>query len=259
MEFDLIKKIVVPNNQKTVGLVVLSDLHIGHINHDKQAYDKNIGWLKEPDNKRWLILTNGDLIECATKRFLDSQILTINEQSEQIINDFTSFSKQKRLLGMVEGNHEQRTVREMPFSIHRSITHALKTSDFGMRALIKFEIKRRNSNKTIEYIVYMTHGSGSARTHTGKFGKLMKMSQIIVNPDIIVIGHIHTHDNHFRSPYVYNTKSGLIEQQTIHYCVSGHCLTYGKSYAEGSSYEPTGKANSRRIEMYVDKKKVLVR
>lgn len=265
MKIDLEITKTIPKTKKTLDIAFISDTHIGSENFDYISFFKNLNWLLEKENKHYLLLLLGDLIDFGLEKknpeAYYNNFMTLTEQYEFLIDYFSQFKK--RIIGSIEGNHELRSKIHLKnnhelFDIHSKFCSELKIKNLENRAIIKLNLKRYKSNKQISYLIYAKHGSGNTKSTTTRYKKLFDMSNIIMNIDIYCIAHIHTHIQDYRVKYFYNPLTNIIEPFVQHFICSGHSLKYGNSYSEREGYYPSGKSNHRRVHFYIDKKKIKV-
>ena len=125
-------------------------------------------------------LLNGDLCESTlrtSKGEIYRQIGSPEDQRDKMID--LLYPYRLKLLGAVDGNHEDRIWREAGIHIVRDIAKALGIPYRPEGLLHKISFGKGNSNhpdKPFVFWIYHTHGYGGARTAAAKAVKVERTS-----------------------------------------------------------------------------------
>ena len=218
-----------------ITIYPLADLHIGDRNCDINMIRARINTIRE-DPHAYAIL-DGDLIDNATTDSVGDTYTETQAPGEQI----TTISRllepiSGKLLAAVPGNHERRTSRSAGIDITRIICERIGIGDKYSPETAALTI---NIGK-IQYVIYISHGSGGGKKIGGKANALLDQSDII-NADIYLQGHTHvplvTRKTRFDT-----TRSGKIEQREMLFVNTAAALNYG-GYGELAGFTPTSTVN----------------
>src|SRR3990167_4368330 len=166
-------------------LLPISDIHWGSRTCQKDKLKGYLDWALE--HNAWVVLL-GDLIENSNRGSVGAgvyeQIQQPQEQADEIIELFKPLAKKKQILGLITGNHEERTYKDTGFDISYNIAKELGVPYMRYSGLFKLKVGQVN------YTVFATHGStGSRFLHT----KMKSCEDLckIAPCDIILMGHVH--------------------------------------------------------------------
>ena len=222
---------------ETVNIMVFSDLHAGHINFNKNIFER---YLDTALQKPVLVLLNGDLMECGTRYSYGTfeQNLDQNEQYKYIIESFKPIADEGRLIGLVNGNHEARISRDNNrLDITGIIADGLGVPNFKTAVFIKLFLENPNNyRKRQSYQIYATHGRSGARMPGGKLNAVLYMRDV-ANADIYIMSHLHTPQTY--STLAYDTSGMKRIQKNKQYVCTGSFLEYWDSYAHEQNVPPS--------------------
>ena len=232
---------------KQCKVYVLSDLHLGaKINFSLAKQLVNC----VNKQKYALLLCNGDLLEFPDKNVGDSVYNYVkNPQSAlDMLYDLLEPVKDK-IIGMHQGNHEQRIMKKNGIDI----THML-AKQLGVPYL-KYSAYTKIIVNGIPYIIWSTHGNSGAKKPLSKMRVIENLSYQH-DADVYIMGHVHAANaRKFNYGYVNSKNEACVKHKYL--VLAGHFLTYKDSYAdmmnlleEGNSYPV--------ITLRGDKKEVMV-
>ena len=245
----------VPEGRKYIRMLPLSDVHYGNRYHDGNMFPKYMNQaLKDKDVH---ILGVGDLIECATKRSLglQDQIIPVMEQVEHMTKILEPFADQGRIIGLLNGNHENRAMKDASIDVSRIMANSLNTRYLGIGTILYLSIRGEKSKRGQNYTVYATHGSSAARTAGGKMNACMRLRDV-VDADLYLHGHVHSLDHHTEE--VFTIDRGNLQLKKKHYVLTGGYLKYWGSYAQNKAYPPSGTSGSPKVKFHSDFKRISV-
>lgn len=174
-----------------VDLAPISDPHLGNPLFSLKHFNRTLEFLSRPN--AYSIL-NGDLCESTlrtSKGEIYKQIGSPEDQRDKMID--LLYPCRDKLLGAVDGNHEDRIWKEAGIHIVRDIARALGIPYRPEGLLHKISFGRGNSNhydKPFVFWVYQTHGYGGARTTAAKAVKVERTSHWI-HADCYCMSHDH--------------------------------------------------------------------
>ena len=223
-----------------IELFPLSDLHVGDaLSDSKLFYDFVQFILAEP--YRYLMglgdLINNNLKHSAGSTYED--IMSPGQQKKEIVRFLMPV--RDRLLGMVGGNHEGRTKKEVDLDITEEVADKLGVPFREEEALwvIRFG-NRRPSDKTkvrpYVYTVYGTHGSWGGKRPGSAINNAEDLSRGMLC-DVYVAGHAHKRIGHRATIRIPDTRNGKVTEMEQLYVCASSWLKYG-GYGARKSYRP---------------------
>lgn len=238
-------KIELEKDEKSAGIMAMSDIHYGNRYHDSEMFNIFVQWLK--NNPKFYLLLIGDLIEGKTKEsvgFFD-QVVEIDDQIDYILDVFEPFKD--RIIASTGGNHERATWKHTGHDIAKYIAKELEVPYLKNGGWVYFSVEG-NVGKQV-YRSYMTHGSSGATTAGGRINAVMRLKNI-TRVDLYLHAHMHALLHEKESVYVIS--NGALKTKEIHYVVTGGYLNYIGSYAQEKSYAPMGVSGSPKIKLHCD-------
>lgn len=193
-----------------VRLVLFSDTHVGSRffarNHFKKFLANNM------DHPNAWLLGVGDQIDAIVpadmKRFQISTIeekFLVGDDPDSVVDaqakDFCSMLMpyQGRLLGLVQGNHEEAIGKRYGMSIHQRICDILDCENLGHSFLMLLKMRSNKEGESVQtsrtrsVTIFGHHGfGGGGRTEGGSITKYSRFTQYY-DADIYVTAHDHDH------------------------------------------------------------------
>lgn len=240
-------------HSEDIYIIPLSDVHIGEKGFNEKLLDDIIKRVKETNNLYVMLL--GDLINNGTKTSKSDvyhEVMTPHEQVNYIVDKLKPIKN--KILGMVSGNHEDRTARDSGVDLSNVIADFLDLPYDSASVTYQVRHGKFGSGKN-NYVIYTTHGFGGGATKGAKSNKLLKLSELCI-ADLYVMGHIHDIITFKDAIYVPDTRHDKIILKERTYLSTGSCLEYG-GYAEkmllrpGSSGFPLIHLNKGKIKIII--------
>ena len=160
-----------------VDIVPISDAHYGHLLFSKKHFMRTLEFLEKPNVFGFL---NGDLTESTlrtSKGEIFKQVGSPEDQRDQMIEWLYPYKE--KLLGAVDGNHEDRIWKEAGIHIVKDIAKALGIPYRPEGLLHKVSFgngNNRTENRPFVFWFYQTHGYGGARTKSAKAVKVERVA-----------------------------------------------------------------------------------
>jgi len=176
---------------KELFVVPISDAHYGNPLFSKSHFMRTLKFLEKPNAYGFLC---GDLLESSlrtSKGEIYKQVGSPEEQRDQMIEWLKPYKK--KLLGIVDGNHENRIWNEVGIHISRDIAKSLGIPfrPEGMLLKISFgDYNRSTEGRSFVFWAYYTHGYGGARTKSAKAVKVERVAHWI-HSDFYCLSHDH--------------------------------------------------------------------
>jgi len=187
-------------NADFLYLLPISDCHIGSPGFTSDSYTllcKNVEWaLSEPNA---FVFLNGDILHTATRYSKSNPMVArgnLKEQLELATRIFTPLAKKNKIIGAIDGNHEQRLEDIVGYSPTIALCDRLDIPYYRYSCVIRFIVGKLNKRgggfyNKIGYSGYFHHTTGGGSTVGGKINRVDKLRQIVANADFYVGSHNH--------------------------------------------------------------------
>lgn len=222
---------------KDIEVFPFSDLHVGSAEFDKELFDTYVQHVLAEPNR--FCFFNGDLIDNALKSSVSDIYKATMGPKEQILETVEILQPlvdDNRIWGIVGGNHENRTDREVGISPGEIIADKLRVPYFGMEVLIKIRFGKNKSGRSGYYTLYVTHGFGGGRKKGGKINNLESLRNIVI-ADLYAMGHTHTQIVTNATVNEVSSRYDMINSRDVYFINSGAFLDRGDGYAVQFGYE----------------------
>ncbi len=227
----------VPADIDDLRVLILSDLHVGHICFDESIFDYYLSLLDDDPDMRVVCL--GDLHETklrTSKGAPSEQIMPLPEQRKYLIRRLKPYSD--RIDGVIRGNHEDRSPNDGGDDPMDILCDCLGISDryFGNLGCVAYA---SDKPRKIAYRVSIKHGSGGGTTIGNPLNHVHK-DIFNMNADIYLRGHYHkaTFAGPF-SRYDPDLRNASNPMREYWLATNGALLSSEGSYAEKRNYPLT--------------------
>lgn len=185
-----------PNEHKSLELVVFSDWHYSDPNSAHDLIQRDIDYVLSHDNAYCVLA--GDLLNCAIRTGVSDVYSDLSPMVE--LNALTDMLKpvvaKGKIIGVVDGNHEARHYKTNGVDMTRLLCRSLGVeSKYEPDALVIFlrfgrDVSGASRHRPVLYTVFLTHGFGGGRKEGGKLQRLADCAEII-DCDAYIVGHTH--------------------------------------------------------------------
>jgi hypothetical protein len=175
-----------------VIIIPLSDIHYGNPMFSKHHLQRAIDLILSKPNHYTIL--NGDLCECvlkSSKGDVYSQEFSPQAQRDYIIEALMPLKS--RILGLTQGNHEERIYREAGIDICADMAKAWGCWYGPEEILLRVSFgggNSRHQENPFSFYIHATHGYGGARTKGAKNVKVERQSHQ-VHADCYLQSHDH--------------------------------------------------------------------
>ncbi len=251
----LARTIQYENIASPVRLVLFSDTHVGSSHFARKKFKQFLSSAMDHPNA-WC-MGIGDQIDCIIpsdqKRFQMSAIdpqYRVSEKPDELLDlqceDFVSLLDpyKDRLLGLLEGNHEEQVRRRYSTSIHRQICTKLECENLGRSCLLLLKLSQ-NGARGRNVTLYAHHGFGTGTVSEGY--SITKYSRLIYSYDADIFITAHDHQCWVkRMARIGITNTGKMQDKDIILCNTG---AFKKSLSDSDvpSWEETKGFPPRQI------------
>ena len=249
-DFDLIQH----RFDHEIDIYPIADVHLGAVEHAETEWQN---FLKRVERENAYLILAGDLLNNSTRgvRFANpfDEVLRPREAKRRMTEYLKPLAD--RILCVVSGNHEQRTIRDSDQDLTYDICAKLEIEHLYREnmAFMKVQLGQRNTSTKCRqsYVLCVTHGRGGGIYTGAAVNSSERFGNLIEGVDCIVTGHVHKG---------YVTKPAKIVVDSIHNwvglrpytvisCISW--LNYG-SYAARSMLLPAQIADPQRLHLVMD-------
>jgi len=248
----------------SIHLYPIGDIHIGDKCFGKEGgakLDGYIKWIKKTPTAYVVLM--GDLVNCATLNSPSSPFAQDMDLTDQIKTAVGYFEPIKdKILGAIDGNHEQRLSRYAGYSPTISICERLGIKYLQSSAVIIFRLgcygKKIKGNQTsarprTSFAGYFHHTTGGGSTVGGRMNRAEKLTDIVADADFYCSGHNHQLAVAHRIIHVLDRTHARVEQLRQMTVNCGGYLEWDESYAEQKQLPPL-KIGSPRINLFIKRK-----
>lgn len=211
-------------------LLPWGDVHWGHPSCDRE---KALGYLEWAEKADARIILMGDLIENSTRASVGAGVYEQTSNPDQQIAEILDVLEphRGRILGLLTGNHEERTFKDSGVDPSRYIARVLDVPYLRYAGFLRLYVGGTG------YTVYATHGAAGAATSAGKLNAIKKLSNV-AEADVYLMGHVHDLVAETSLRQVVDTKNKTVRERRRHFVITGNFLTYHDSYGQMKCYEP---------------------
>ena len=238
-----------------IYLYPISDVHIGDEGFTKISEEKLKGYIdfiKKTPNA--FAVLQGDLLNCATRLSKSSpfeQNMDLKDQIEKAVKLLKPIKT--KILGAIDGNHEQRIGDFAGYSPTISLCERLGIDYMKDSALyiIRMSCHSKKDIPRTSFTLYSHHTTGgNGRTVGSKINRVEVMREIVANADVYMGSHNHQLGAVPAVTQIINPTEGKIELVRQMLVDTGGYLEWNNTYAERMMLPPL-KIGSPRIHLLV--------
>jgi len=237
-------------------LYPIGDIHLGDKSFTAKSMAKLKGYIKWIQNSRnSRVILMGDIFNVATRASKTSpfQQLSLKDEMKLALQLFKPIKN--KILGVIDGNHENRAVDYMDYSplIHFCDVLGLRYLQYSGVFKLGVGVNRcagssRTDQAKIIYIVYAHHTTGGGTTKGGRINRVAKLSEIFTNADIYLGAHNHDLITTPNEGWAVDRRTGNVKRFRQYFVDCGGYLDWNGSYAEQKMFPPL-KIGSPKIRL----------
>lgn len=256
------------NVDKPVILVPISDVHVGHVDHDKKLFHDTVKWIK--DNNAYTILL-GDLIDGISQKDRRYENDSIADEFKPHLDNLhykqtETFIKgimpiKDNVIAVMGGNHEQKVKQQFGFDSTSVVASQLEKPILTDPAYVMIRFK--DGNTTSLYSIFCSHGAFMGGRKRG--AKVNNMEDRMADFEFDMMCAGHTHDRFVTTrkkmvPILKRNKTvALDERRKIFINTGSFVTTYTDSnvdtWASRSVFSPQI-AGVVRVDFYLKRNKL---
>lgn len=230
-------KVTLSQDITSIRIILLGDIHRGSKEFNEKLFMDTINLIATTHDLYTILM--GDLIDNALKNSKSDSYLAAerpNESMQWLINKLEPIKH--KILACTNGNHEDRTEREVGMDLSWWLTKTLDIEDrYANGPFILYLSMGKNQGRANMYhtfSIYGTHG-----TIGSNIKGLQNMGNVVVNADVYVMGHTHRPIMFPEPRIIIDTvakKHKIIDPLFVN---GNSFLDFEGSYGEKKGYRPT--------------------
>ena len=145
-------------------------------------------------------------------------------------------------IGLIKGNHEFSMESYNNDMVHNHICEELDVTDLGYSSFVRLIFRRKGSKEAHSFVLFATHGAGSATTKGGKLNRLQALMNSF-DADMYAVGHMHELITDTKPYLTLDSNNKIVERKRVGAVTGCYFQTYMQdvpaSYGERKNYPPT--------------------
>jgi predicted phosphodiesterase len=186
-----------------INIYPMCEPHIGSPNFSEELFKKWIEQVKNDDNG--YVVIAGDLFDNALKNSKSNSYEAKKSPQEALDWAVEELRPIKdKILGIVSGNHEDRSVKDADMNQLYMLARILGIENVYRpnMAFLKVNLGSKRKDRQVSYTMVLAHGQSR--------GKTEKFSYVIDGMDVLVTGHIHSPMSMFPSKIVIDSHNEVV-------------------------------------------------
>lgn len=237
-------------DQQSMYLIPIGDIHLGNKYYQQSYLDRALRFV-DKHRRRSRIILMGDMMEVATKtsvgRSVYEESYPTQKQFETAVETFKPYADLIDLV--IEGNHEERIIRDTSFEIVEEFCHRIDRYDAYGRfsGVVNYAL-----GTGLNYSVYAWHGATGGTKESSVINGLLGMRERCI-AHIYLMGHTHKLLSFNREVYVSQPEQkemALIQQMFVN---TGTAVGDG-GYGEQKGFA-TNKIGYGAVQLFADQRK----
>lgn len=228
----------------TAEIFVFGDLHYGTPEQDRRKILQGIKYIHETPNCYGVSI--GDNLDLATASSYGIIGVTPSPQLavEELGADFRGLVETGKMLGFIEGNHDQRLLKATRSKIDLTETLINEWNNiygtnvqYGKPAmLIQMKVQRDNAAGHDSFLCCFHHGTGGGGMPGSAINASHKLKNIVVDADAYIQGHHHNPSSQQNTLPTFNSNGTVGFKEQVFLTTGGH--TVNAEYAQEKLLAP---------------------
>lgn len=216
-------------------LYPFGDVHLGAKMHDQELWESWLDYLTR--RKDASMLGMGDFLNTAiigSKSDVYDERMSVGEAKRLLQSQLKPLADEKRVDGLMPGNHEDRITRAIGDCPIKDISENLGVPYIEAAAVFVYYVGDQ------VYTVYARHGTGNGQS----LATLQKSAFVVPGMDVYVTGHVHRQQEIKDNNFMLDLKKLRVFRHKVQFVGAGSFLGYEK-YAAQRGYSPGAKGAPR--------------
>lgn len=238
-----------------IDIYPIADVHLGAVEHCETEWQS---FLKRVEKENAYLILAGDLLNNSTRgtRFANpfDEVLRPREAKKRMVEYLEPLKE--RILCVVTGNHEMRTVRDSDQDMTYDICSKLDIEHLYRENIAFMNVtvgERKNEDRALaSYNLVIQHGTGGGIYTGASINRAERTGNVIENVDCYISGHVHKGFVSKPAKIVMDARNKKVwmKQYLVVSCVSW--LNYG-GYAARSQLLPAQTCDPQRLHLVASK------
>lgn len=238
------KTLAVKKGKDYAELVFIGDVHLGSPQCNVKKFLDNLRYCLY---KKIYVILMGDLLEVATRESIGAGVY---EQDYPALSQFEIMFEYLKpladaglILGLHQGNHEERIWKMTGFNISKALARELNVPYLGDACWNYFKVGNQ------VYKIYTLHGRTNARYEGTALTALERLASSF-DADIVAMGHAHKLIT--SHTIIQKVVNGSMVEFKKHLIITGSYLNYTGSYGQKSGLN-ISKIGSPKVKLFSKK------
>lgn len=241
------QNLIIPKGKDSVDVMFIGDIHLGSPQCDKPRFLRIVDYCLK--NNVYVMLM-GDLIEVGTKDSVGAgvyeQEFCGQSQYEQMVDLLMPLADRKLILGLHNGNHEERVYKTSGINVAKMFARELGIRYLGDACWSKFKVGHQI------YTIYSLHGRTGSRFDGTALLALERISTSFFC-DLIAMGHAHKLI--YSTVIIQRIENNMVKEHKKTLLITGSFLKYDGGYAQVVGL-PISKLGSPKATFFSSKKDI---
>lgn len=236
-----------PRELRRLTIIPIADTHLGDPHADEELLRNRIEYIRTHDDVYTILC--GDILNNATRSGVSDvygERYSPMGAIQRAVELFRPIAH--KIIGIVDGNHEARTLKDSGICLGQIIAAELGLSDkycseglfiflrFGQSRSGVYESNGSGKRRRMCYTIYVTHGNGGGKRAGGKLNALEELAGI-VDADVYISGHVHLPGNFKECFYRVDARNSMIMNVEKTFVSLSAYLKYG-GYGQRMGFKP---------------------
>ena len=255
-DFDLIQH----SFPTDIDIYPVADVHLGAVEHAEPEWQS---FLKTVEKTNAYLILAGDLLNNSTRgtRFANpfDEVLRPREAKRRMCEYLEPLKD--RILCVVTGNHEARTLRDSDQDLTYDICANLRIEHLYRESMAFLKIslgqRKREPKPTASYTFCVTHGAGGGIYTGAAVNRNERFGNVVENCDCIIAGHVHKGFISKPAKIVIDARNNTVAMR--HYTVVS-CISWLKysGYAAKAMMLPAHTCEPQRLHLVCNEDRKII-
>jgi len=225
-------------------VLFLGDVHLGSPQCDKVRFQNMLDYAK---TNRLYVFLMGDLLEIGTRTSIGAgvyeQEFIGQSQYEQMCDWLKPLADRKLILGLLNGNHEERVYQATGMNTSKALARELHVPYLGDACWNNFSVGKQM------YSIYSLHGRTGARFDGTALLAVERISTSFA-ADLVCMGHCHKAIS--SNVIIQRTVNGVVKEFKKFLLITGSFVKYDGGYAQVVGL-PISKLGAPKVKFFANR------
>jgi predicted phosphodiesterase len=225
-DFDIITKKIVTKDD--VKVYPVGDLHVGAIQANLKGWERFNQIILDDPNAYVIFL--GDMMNNATRSSVSNlyeDIMRPRDQKIYLKEHLMDLAKADRILAILPGNHENRSLKDADDSPLYDVAAKLDLEDIYRDNIAFIKLLVGPTSRYNPYTLFVSHGNGGGKFTGSSVNRYEQYSANYEGVDVFYFGHSHKPFVTKPNKIYVNAQKGLIKRRNTIVTTGASWLAYG--------------------------------